>query len=337
MIRWREPPALGSLVAIGLLAGAVVASASPAHAQSDYERDYSVARALHSQGKLVEARERYRAALGHRRTVEAVCNLGTLEHELGSDVEASFLLSECLASLPTSAAEKRPILEQIALDARANVGTVVVTGASGAVEVAIDEAPRRALTAANEAFVEPSRAVKLTLHHDGVSATSQLTVPKGGSLSLDAPRAAQPVLQRGSVGTPPSVHTVSHAGPGWRVPVLATLGAIGGAAALTGAGLTIASTFRNDEGDSLAASLGGTGCPAIDPSRCAALVALRREQDLLFNVGIPLLATGAALGVGALVGALVPEASSKHAASRWGLLLPQLAQGQVGAAWAGSF
>jgi hypothetical protein len=136
------------------------------------------------QGRKEEAVERFRAAWDLYKDPGILCDLGTIEHEMGRARDAALNLSKCLRLLKP---EDRQVIgkkaERLLKDVRARVGVITVEANVPDAEVAVDGTIAGTLPLADPIFVDPgSHGVEVRA--PGYEADSRLALMHAGSSLL---------------------------------------------------------------------------------------------------------------------------------------------------------
>lgn len=302
----------GAALAAALAMGAARADTPEAEA----ERHLAEGRKLHAAGKLAEARAQYRKALEHVAALEVVCNLGAVEQDLGDSVAAAPLLARCLDGVPLGDREKRQRVQKVFDLVKGKVGTLTLAGLPEHVPgtVQVGDGPKQELRADRVVWVPPGAPVRVVASVEGKAYEGKIQVAAGGAETLRLGLVAPPPEGvRPPAPPPPPAADDAPVAP-WKTPLAITGVAAGLVGLGAGIGLVVASSLKNGDGDKLLQELGGSGCPAVNPAKCKELLSVRQDQDLFFNVGLPVLVTGGVLLAGGIVTAVIPVGAKKAAA-----------------------
>jgi hypothetical protein len=279
---------------IGLASFALLAATALSRGASADEVDDAFQagnRALEA-GKWGEAESHYEVAFAGRPGADIAANLAQAETELGKKAEAAEHLAYALRMMPASTRpEQRKAMEGLLADLKKVVCEITVeTNVAGAT-ISVDGRKVGTTPLQSGVFVEPGkRVIKAELAaHSPASASVDAAAGGQGKVSLEL----KPGDGAGGGGGKPL----------WPIGVLAGAGAAGLGVGI--AGFVLWSQKKGDADDALAAVPDG-GC-GPDGTLCAAIADQYGESDGFLAMGVAGITVGGALGLGALIYALVPE------------------------------
>lgn len=239
-------------------------------------------------GNFAEAERHYESAFAARPGADIAANLAQAESELGKKAEAAEHVAYALRRMSASTRpEQRAAMEGLMAELKKAVCELTVeTNVAGAT-VSVDGRKVGLTPLEGSVFVEPGkRTIKAELAAHA-PATTSVDASAGGSGKVSLK------LESGGGGGDK---------PLWPIGVLAGAGAAGLGVGI--AGFVLWSQKLSDADDSLAAIPDG-GCGA-DGSLCADLSDQLGEANGFLAMGATGIAVGGALGIGALIYALVP-------------------------------